>query len=805
MTFQTRLARIGYVLGTALSVAAVVYFVAPNWTGLSRGAQTALAASLAAVFYGLSFLPARIPLWRRHGDILPLVFLFAGIWAFGAAVLLIHRIYNTQADPWFPLAIWFVPALLFAALLRNVWYDALAYGIGHLALWFLFYPGTHHVSYTDWQQAGIFGLFAAVNLALWAAAERGWWRAGFLKPVTLAVFLFFAVWLSNSFVLDGIGRWLNLASLAALAACLRAFLVRRDSAALSVTGLAASFYAVLKFFELMEDHYSEWFFFLGLLFVALLLAGNVLFFRLVARLAGQGGREAGDAADGGGARGAAGGASGNGAAGDAKTAGEDAGKAVGEDAGIASGRTAEAGPAAARVIGSVVTVAGTVIGAVSLVGLIMLAGESWQSPGLAVFAAGVLLIAAASLVPRLHPAVRNTGLLIGLVAGNFSIFAHEKRWVNLAVLALGVLCWFRLAGTAAKLAAHFITQLTFVFFGLLHLGWHGRDVAWILLVLAAANALLFAAAGRARDSDLRRPLELGGPIFLAAELFALTFLEDVFPGSHALFNAFYFVAMTGLVVLAVRRRRRYDTAVFMAAWLLFAGFKYYDWLWDLLHKSLTMLAAGLILLAASAMLDGRAARREAATGADGRNRDADPGGRSGRPSGGESGRKPARLLPCRRLAAVLLILALQAVYIGGEIAVRERQLAGGATVRLAVHPDDWPHLAVGRTLWVRYDISDLPGPLAEALRESGFPAGGKIRLVLSPDAEGIHRIDRIYREGESVRPGEVVIKGRYDGWGGVRYGIEYRGEAAGGGKARPDPSPVVRVRVSTAGNAVALD
>src|SRR5690606_27841556 len=81
LTFRTRLARIGYVLGTALIVAAAVYVVAPNWDGLSRGAKTALAVCLTAAFYGLAFLPARIPLWRRHGDTLPLVFLFAGIWA----------------------------------------------------------------------------------------------------------------------------------------------------------------------------------------------------------------------------------------------------------------------------------------------------------------------------------------------------------------------------------------------------------------------------------------------------------------------------------------------------------------------------------------------------------------------------------------------------------------------------------------------------------------------------------------------------------------------------------------------------
>lgn len=277
MTFRTRLARIGYVLGTALIVAAAVYVVAPNWDGLSRGAKTALAVCLTAAFYGLAFLPARIPLWRRHGDTLPLVFLFAGIWAFGASVLLIGQIYNTRAEPGFLLAVWFVPALLFAALLRNRWYGALAYGIGHLALWFLFFPGTHYVEYADWQRAGIFALFAAANLGLFAAAERGLWRAGFLKPVSLAVFLFFAVWLSNSFVLDGLGRWLNLVSLAVLAAGFRVFAARRDSASLSLTGLAASFYAVLKFLELMEDHYSEWFFFLGLVFVVLLLTGNVLF------------------------------------------------------------------------------------------------------------------------------------------------------------------------------------------------------------------------------------------------------------------------------------------------------------------------------------------------------------------------------------------------------------------------------------------------------------------------------------------------------------------------------------------------
>lgn len=805
MTFRTRLARIGYVLGTALIVAAAVYVVAPNWDGLSRGAKTALAVCLTAAFYGLAFLPARIPLWRRHGDTLPLVFLFAGIWAFGASVLLIGQIYNTRAEPGFLLAVWFVPALLFAALLRNRWYGALAYGIGHLALWFLFFPGTHYVEYADWQRAGIFALFAAANLGLFAAAERGLCRAGFLKPVSLAVFLFFAVWLSNSFVLDGLGRWMNLVSLAVLAAGFRVFAARRDSASLSLTGLAASFYAVLKFLELMEDHYSEWFFFLGLVFVVLLLTGNVLFFRLVANLgrndrrekeaeasAAAAGPETGTGAE---ASGPDDGAAGE--AGSAAASGPAGSPAETGDSPQLAGQS-HAGTAIARVIGSVVTVVGTIIGAVSLVGLIMLLGESWDDPGAAVFAAGVLLIAAGSLIPRLHPTVRNTLLLIGLAAGTFSIFPEERLWINLAMLSLGILCWFRLQGTAAKLAAHFVTQLTFVFLGLIHLDWHGREVAWILLVLAAANAMLYAVHDRVQSPERRRPLMLGAPVFMAVELFWLTFLEDVFTGSHALFNGLYFVLVTVLLVLAVRRGRRYETAVFMAAWLLYAGFKYYDWLWDLLHKSLTMLAGGAVLLAAAVLLDRSAMRRETPAGAGGADAPGVSAGPGGHPA--EDGR-PARLLPYRRLAAVLLIVALQAAYIGGEIAAREIQLAGGATVKLAVHPDDWPYYAGGRAIWVRYDISDLPAPLAQQLRERDYPPGSKIRLVLRPDAEGIHRIDRLYVKGEPLKPGEVVIKGRFDGWGGVRYGIEHL-DAGGDGSPRPAPSPVIRVRVSTAGNAV---
>src|SRR5690606_22970174 len=176
----------------------------------------------------------------------------------------LDNIYNILGEPWRIMAVWLVPALLFALLLRNVWFYALAYVIGHLALNFWFFSPLTPGQYTDWEQAGIFALFGVVNLFLFVAAETGRWQAGFLKRVALAVFLFIAVFLSNGFILGDVGRWLNSSAIAVLAVCFYAFGRRRDSFALSLTALAASFYAVLKFLELMEDHYSEWFFLFGL-------------------------------------------------------------------------------------------------------------------------------------------------------------------------------------------------------------------------------------------------------------------------------------------------------------------------------------------------------------------------------------------------------------------------------------------------------------------------------------------------------------------------------------------------------------
>lgn len=802
MTFRTRLARIGYALGMALAVTAIVYFFSSNWGDFARGTKTLLAVCLTAVLYGLAFLPARLSLWRKHGDFLPLVFLFAGIWAFGATVALLNQIYNAYPDEWWLFSIWFVPALLFSLVLGNVWFYALAYGIGHLALWFTFEPFFGRLS--DWQQAGVVALFGAVNLLLYVLADRGSWRAGFLKPVALGAFLFTAVWLSNSFVFDDVGRLLNLLSVPVLAACFYVFNRRRDSLALSLTGLAASFFAVLKFLGLMELYYSEWFFFFALVFVVLLLTGNVFFFRFVARL-GTSGRPDGSGAGSGSdavkteAPGAAETVPGTPEvqateAGDAEAAGtaafpQEAAKAdfaaTGGKGPASASSASDSGTTAARVVSTIVTVVGTVIGTVSLVGLLMLFGDAWSQPETVVFSVGVLLAAVMAFLPGLHGTVRNTGIMVGLLTANFSIFIHEEMWVSLAVLALGVLAWIRLQGTAAKLAAHFILQLTFVFLTLVHLDWHGRDAAWILVVLAAANALAYGLRGWVRSPDHRRPLEIGSLVFMLVTLFWLTFLEDVFTRSHVLFNVVYFIVVSGLLVRSVRRRQNAQMLLFMAFWFFFIGFKYYDWLWDLLHKSLTLLAGGLVLIAASALLDRSADRREAASVH----------------AREHAGGVPNKLLPYRRLAAVLLIIALQFAYIGGEIIAKESQFAGGTTVKLAIHPDEWQHWQIGHTTWVRYTISDLPEPMAVHLRGSGLEAGERIKLVLAPDAAGVHQIDRLYREGEAVRSGEVVINGYFDGWEGVRYGIENLGGLVKKGEPVPT-SRLVEVRIGANGNAI---
>jgi len=739
------LVRIGYVLGVSLLLASIIYFFAANWPGMARLEKTALAAGLVALFYGAAFALSRLRAMRGHRWFIGHLLVTAGCVSFGVAVLLLGQIYNSHADSWHLFLIWTVPALLFALISRFAPFDILAFVLGHLTLYFYFFPTLVRFEYSDAQQAGIFGLFAALNALLVALAERGRIKSDAVLIMAYLVF-HFAVWmLSNSFVLGDLGIGLNALTAAVLAGCFYYYgRIRQNRLYLTLTALAFSAFLVLKFTELAEEHASSLFFFFGLMFVALLLSGNVLFFRYLQKMAPKPRDVSGDGQD---------------ETGQPQESGPQhqlTGPKPEED---------RAGALAGRIVSAIVTVVGILIGTISLVGMVFMFNGDIDPENI-LFMLSLAFALPMLLIPRVNPVVRYTVLTIGYLGGLGSLIAIDKPVVSWLFVLAVIAGWIWLTGRVQRLFTYALMNANLM----IALGQttDGDHWTYIALTLAVLNgALHLFSPNPARFGDKSAAL-----FFTLLFLFWLTFLESIFPYSREFFNLLFFVLATALVFFAARRERRAELKIALVFWFAFLFYKYYDLLWPLLHKSLTLAAAGLFTLGVTFAFS----RKEGEA---------------------ETPRQASFLQT--KWPLVLLIVALQFGWLGLQTSVNEHLLRTGTLIKLELAPYDPRSMLQGDYVRLNYEISSPPEDELSRLREEGR---SRVRVALVPGADGLHEFGRILAPGQQPNPGEVAINGVFDGWGSILYGIETYFIPEGTGTDVADASRYAFVRVGRNGNAL---
>jgi len=762
MSYQTRLIRIGYTLGISLLLAAIIYFFAANWGGLERLTKIALSAGLVALFYGCSFLPAKLRFLSAHQSFLARLLLLGGIIAFGVAIALIGQTYNSHADSFGLFMVWSIPALLLAIVTRHSWFYLITYVLLHLTLWYYFFPSSMLVNHSDVKQAVIFGLFAVANLILFSLVEMGRLRAPSLKYCSFIIFHIALLWLSNSFVLGTVGYWLNFVTVAGLAGCFYFFgKVRIDKWALSLTALAASAFAVLKFLELAEQHYSIWFFFYGLVFVALLLTGNVLFFRYLGRLRV-----------------------------DESTVSVDVDVEEKPDS-----LEKPPGHLAARIVAMIVTVIGVAIGTVSLIGLVMLASMDAE-PDNVLSVLSLIIIVTMLAIPRMNEVVRHTVLTIGFLVGIVAAIFVDQPALTVVYMVLAVVGWMRFEGRLLRGFMYVIFNLIigFLLFQVFHLGegyFESREGAWtiILLILAAINWAIYGLNYVLEVGKAGMQLRFSGLFFGMLYLYWLTFMDDLFSYSYFLFNLFYFVLATALVVYFTRRERKAESSLALMFWFIFIAFKYYDLVWPLLHKSLTLLIISVIILFVTVWVEGLLNRRGKLVLE-----------HDDTELAGSEARRSARSLPYSKWLPILLIIVLQFGIIGYQTVQNERLLANGQSIKLALQPLDPRSLLQGDYVRLNYEISVPPQAVAEQLEQ--MSSQSRVRVVLAKDSRGIHVFDRLYRSGEQLRDGEVMLTGSTYGWRQIAYGIESYFIPEGTGGEIERTMRFAYARVGSSGNAI---
>nr|MBC9203411.1 GDYXXLXY domain-containing protein [Paenibacillus sp. PL91] len=730
--------RVGFLMGVSLLLAAIIYFFAANWGGLGRADKILASAGIMVLFYGVSFIFSKMKIMLGHHSFLSAIFLVGGCISFGAAVALLNQIYNSHADNYELFLVWSIPALLLAFITRFNPFYLLAYALVHLTLWQYFFPTSLHVVHTDREMLMIGCFFALINLLLFVLVEAKLILSAPLKYASFIVFHIALLVLSNSTLYELYGPWMNIACVAAIALGFYYFTrIHLNKIMLTLNALAASAFAVFKFLELMSEHASTTFFVFGLVFVTLLLTGNVFFFRYLNKL----GTHA------------------------AKTEEQEAGKEAEEHKSALVG----------KIVSTIVTIIGVLIGSISLIGLVFMASDSVPPENV------LLIIAFAFIIPvlllrRLNAVVRYTVLTIGYAAGMIAIAWIDLAGLTLLFLAVTIAGWFSLQGRAQHFFIYSLININIaiLLFQLFESAY--QAASFIVFIMASLNAVIYASHLLIREGALRQNIRECGLFFTLLLLFWLTFMEDIFPYSYELFNIANFIVVTALAFVYVRSNRVLEAAVSLVFWFVFLAFKYYDLFWTLLHKSITLALLGLIAIAVTYVF---AYRTRAAVP--------------------EETDAYSRLL---RKSPILIgiVIVLQLGYVGYHAATSEALLSNGTSIKLAIEPIDPRSILQGDYVRLGYSISTPPVNVAKEIESRRSLS--RIKVVLRPGDSGVYVFDRLYTSGEALADKEIVINGTSSGWQTINYGIETYFVPEGTGTETEQNARFAYVKVGKSGDAI---
>jgi uncharacterized membrane-anchored protein/uncharacterized membrane protein len=732
--------RTGLILGVSMVLAGIIYFFAANWGGLDRIEKVLVSAGLVLLFYGLSFAAARIRLLPSLHAFVSNILLLGGCISFGAAVALLQQIYNSHADSYTIFLVWSVPAILFGWITRYNPFYVLSYTLVHLSLWFYFFPSSMVVDHSEGMRLFIGLLFAAINLVLFAITEMNLLKSTPLRLISFIIFHLSLLLLTNSWIFDTYDFWTNIVCVSAIATGFYYFLkVRLNKSILTLNALAASAFAVFKFTELTINYGSIAFFFFGLVFVALLLACNIWFFRTLNRLGDQS---------------------------QSPVAAEAAPK----------GKPGEPNHALlGKVVSVIVTIVGVFIGTVSLIGMVLVVTD--ENPEYSLLALSLLFAIPMILLPRLNPVVRYTVLTIGYVTGIISILWINDLILSLVFIILPLAGWIRLEGNKQRFSIYTLLNINaaVILFELLEaFETLNNGFTWVILLLTILNTVMYALHYTISELPIRTHVRTGALFFTLLFMFWLSFSGDIFPYSYELFNLINFTVVTLLVFGFLRREQTFEAFLSLAFWFAFLVYKYYDLFWSLLHKSVTLTLLGMIIITVSYIIALRTGINDS------------------------NDTKGAFLW--RKTVMLAFVILLQFGVLGVQAARSEVLLTTGTTVKLQITPLDPRSLLQGDYVVLNYSISNPPKPIAAELE--AYHGQRKVKVVLSPDMKGVHVINRLYKSGEALSGREIVINGTLSGWGSIRYGIETYFVPEGTGLTVQSKARFAYIRVNAQGDAL---
>ncbi|MFK2826091.1 GDYXXLXY domain-containing protein [Bacillus sp. B190/17] len=182
---------IPYILGLIFLLAGVVYFFASNWPLLDRPAKIALSMMMIVVSFTIAIIYKKSATFAYLSN----WWLLVSAISFGISTALVGQTYNSHADSYLLFLIWLIPVILLAFFTNYRPFFWLALLLFELTIWMKIYPTSIRIDYSTHQETSIYLAMTAIHLLIFYALRKtSFEKLGF---VTLIVAQYCALFLLN--------------------------------------------------------------------------------------------------------------------------------------------------------------------------------------------------------------------------------------------------------------------------------------------------------------------------------------------------------------------------------------------------------------------------------------------------------------------------------------------------------------------------------------------------------------------------------------------------------------------------------
>jgi len=409
----------------------------------------------------------------------------------------------------------------------------------------------------------------------------------------------------------------------------------------------------------------------------------------------------------------------------------------------------------------IVTLIGSFMFSISFGGVLFLLFSSFY----ATVVLSLLFISTGLFVKKLGPYVRNTLLFIGFFSGLLEAFFLSTP-ITLFFLMVSIVVTVVMKDGIIRFLSYTTTIgcLVNLILDELEMWVHLESV---FIGFALVNAIIY--------YFVRQQVALKRISMFYALLFfyALTFLDNLL-WQEITYSLLFFIITTILVLYFSRIDDLFLFRMTILFWIALFISTYYDLVWSLVHKSLSLLLIGLIFFVITQFFERRT---------------------------GKSELKKEKVFTKKQWSLIGLILLLQLAIVGYQIGTSESLLNNGKEITLELAPVDPRSMLQGDYVILRYEIAEV-----NEYELKNLHSGNKVFILAKQDQHGIYHREKILTSVDprdyQLDQDEVLIAGKYNGYNGIIIGIESYFVKEGTGLELQRHAKHAKVKVSKNGNAL---